>query len=220
MVTDVAEGRQPTKQRLLDAGVRLFSEKGFRETTVGDIEKAVGLQPRRGAMYRHFPTKEALLQAALERHLESVAGSGPPLETPPLPDRRSEALSVGRWLLTELDREQPIVRILEQDGERLTALRDSFRRRLVDAGYLVTANMVRRWLGDNLGAVDIEAVSAVLLGALVNFRRSTWTFGASPLGIDDERFLFTWVDLCVAVAQENNTSGRPFARTSRTARAT
>ncbi|HEX9548309.1 MAG TPA: hypothetical protein VF942_13300 [Acidimicrobiales bacterium] len=32
-----------TKQRLLDAGVRLFSEKEFRETTVGDIEAAVGL---------------------------------------------------------------------------------------------------------------------------------------------------------------------------------
>ena len=198
MVTRGADGRQPTKQRLLDAGVRLFAEKGFRETTVGDIEVAVGLQPRRGALYRHFPSKEALLQAALEQHLETVADSGTATDQPPAADRRAEALAMGRWLLAELDREEPIVRILEQDGERLTALRDEFRRSLVDTGYAVTAGTVRRWLGDTAGTVDVEAVSVILLGALVNYRRSTWTFGASPFGLDDERFLSMWADLCIA----------------------
>ncbi|MHB8671257.1 MAG: TetR/AcrR family transcriptional regulator [Acidimicrobiales bacterium] len=207
MVTPRANSRQPTKQRLLDAGVRLFSEKGFRETTVGDIEGAVGLQPRRGALYRHFSSKEALLEAALEQHLESIADPGPALEQLPAADRRAEALTMGRWLLAELDREKPIVRILEQDGDRLPALRDSFRRSLVDAGYVVTAGMVHRWLGDTAGSVDVEAVSAVLLGAVVNYRRSTWTFGASPLGIDDERFLSTRADLCITAAQGWRTSG-------------
>lgn len=201
MVTRGADGRQPTKQRLLDAGVRLFAEKGFRETTVGDIEVAVGLQPRRGALYRHFPSKEALLQAALEQHLETVADSGTATDQPPAADRHAEALAMGRWLLAELDREEPIVRILEQDGERLTALRDAFRRSLVDAGYVVAAGMVRRWLGEAAGTVDVEAVSVILLGALVNYRRSTWTFGASPLDLDDERFLSTWADLCIAAEQ-------------------
>src|SRR5579864_5191313 len=137
MITRQADGRQPTKQRLLDAGVRLFSEKGFRETTVGDIEVAVGLQPRRGALYRHFPSKEALLQAALEQHLESIADSELALEQPSSGDRRAEAMTMGRWLLAELDRERPIVRILEQDGDRLAALRDSFRQTLVDGGYVL-----------------------------------------------------------------------------------
>ena len=201
MVTPATKGRQPTKQRLLDAGVRLFAEKGFRETTVGDIEVAVGLQPRRGALYRHFPSKEALLQAALERHLESIADSGPALDELPSRDRRAEALTIGRWLLAELDKEEPIVRVLEQDGDRLAALRDSFRENLVDAGYVVTTGMVHRWLGADANDVDVEAVSVVLLGALVNYRRSTWTFGARPLGIDDERFLVTWAELCIAAAR-------------------
>ena len=216
MVTRGTDGRQPTKQRLLDAGVRLFAEKGFRETTVGDIEVAVGLQPRRGALYRHFPSKEALLQAALEQHLETVADSGIATDQPPAADRRTEALAMGRWLLAELDREEPIVRILEQDGERLTALRDAFRRSLVDAGYVVTAGTVRRWLGDSAGTVDVEAVSVILLGALVNYRRSTWTFGASPLGLDDERFLSTWADLCIAAEQGwRPSAGRRHRRPSR-----
>ena len=189
--------RQPTKQRLLDAGVRLFAEKGFSETTVGDIEAAVGLQPRRGALYRHFPSKEALLQVALKQHLDSLADADPNLQQLPSTDTRTEALTIGRWLLAEVDREQPIVRILEQDGDLLVALRDSFRRHLVDAGYV----MVEQWLRGNAGTIDVEAVAVVLLGSLVNYRRSTWTFGKKPLGMDEERFLSTWADMCVAAVQ-------------------
>ena len=201
MITAKTAARQPTKERLLEAGVRLFAERGFRETTVGDIEAAVGLQPRRGALYRHFSSKEALLQAALERHLGTVAAAGAALGELPDSDPRTDAIGLGRWLLAELDREEPIVRILEQDGERLVELRDSFRRALVDAGYIVTGSLARRWLGDAADDVDVDAVSVVLLGALVNYRRSTWTFGEPPLGIDDERFLSTWAELCVVTAQ-------------------
>jgi AcrR family transcriptional regulator len=207
MITQRAAGRQPTKERLLDAGVRLFAESGFRETTVGDIEAAVGLQPRRGALYRHFPSKEALLQAALERHLETVAAEGASLEELPTADPRVEAIGFGRWVLAELDREQPIVRILEQDGDRLVELRDSFRRALVDASYVVVGTMARRWLGDAADSVDIESVSVVLLGALVNYRRSTWTFGERPLRVDDERFISTWANLCVVTAQALREAG-------------
>ena len=99
------------------------------------------------------------------------------------------------------------MRILEQDGDRLVALRDSLRRGLVDVGYVVTAGMIHRWLSDTAGTVDVEAVSVVLLGALVNYRRCTWTSGTSPLGIDDEHFLSTWANLCIAAAQGWRASG-------------
>ncbi|MBV8159630.1 MAG: TetR/AcrR family transcriptional regulator [Acidimicrobiia bacterium] len=200
MITEAGPRRQPTKQRLLEAAMRLFAEKGFRETTVGEIEAAVGLEPRRGALYRHFPSKEALLEEALAQHLATLADAGTYPDESPVGDVRSEALAVGRWLLAELDRERVIVRILEQDGERLVELRDSFRDQLVDAGYVVATALARRWLGDQSAPGDIEALSAVLLGALVNYRRSTWTFGAPPLDLDEERFLSAWASLCSLAA--------------------
>src|SRR5438067_9126423 len=104
MIADRKGLRQPTKQRLLAEGVRLFADKGFRETTVGEIEAAAGLEPRRGALYRHFPSKEALLEAALEQHLRTVADAGTAVDEPPTGDVRTEALVMGRWLLDELDR--------------------------------------------------------------------------------------------------------------------
>ncbi len=201
MITDRGRARQPTKQRLLDAGLELFAENGFRETTVGDIEAAAGLQPRRGALYRHFASKEALLQAALERHLQAVADAASALDELPIADLRAEAVAMGSWLLGELDRERVIMRVLEQDGDRLPELRDSFRRSLVDASYREVARLARRWLGKTADAVDIEAVSVVILGALINYKRSTWTFGAAPLNLDDNRFLATWANLCSVTAE-------------------
>src|SRR3954469_4926842 len=158
MITDRPTRRQPTKQRLLEEGVRLFSEKGFQETTVGEIEAAAGLEPRRGALYRHFPSKEALLEAALEKHLQSLAEATTVLDNVPAADPRQETINLGRWLLAELDRERPIVRILEQDGDRLPQLRDRFREALIEPGYLVVADLARRWLGSAADRVDIEAL--------------------------------------------------------------
>lgn len=200
MITQGGSRRQPTKQRLLAEGVRLFAEKGYRETTVGEVEAAAGLEPRRGALYRHFPSKEALLEAALEEHLRSLADAAIGLDQLPVGDLRQEAMIMGRWLLAELDRERAIVRILEQDGDRLADLRDRFRHSLVDPGYEITADLARRWLGKASDQLDIEAFSAVLLGSLVNYRRSTWTFGATPAGLDDDRFLTAWADLCSVAA--------------------
>lgn len=62
-----------TSDRLLVAGMELFAERGFRATTVGDIEAAVGLAPRRGALYKHFASKQALLEAAVRSHIDAAA---------------------------------------------------------------------------------------------------------------------------------------------------
>jgi AcrR family transcriptional regulator len=202
MITPDSAGRQPTKQRLLDAGVHLFAERGFRETTVGDIEQAAGLQPRRGALYRHFPTKEALLEAALTQHLETVAADGIDLGDLPVADPRAEALIVAAWFLAVIDREEQMVRILEQDGARLPAWQKAFRTSIVDAGYKVMGRFVRRWIGsgprDN---ADVDAIAVILLGALVNYRRSTWTYGALPLDLAETVFLDAWADLCIRATE-------------------
>jgi AcrR family transcriptional regulator len=192
--------------------MRIFAEKGFRETTVGEIEAAVGLEPRRGALYRHFPSKEALLETALERHLQDM-GDAVSAGDVPVGDVRAEALVVGRWLLAELDREQAIVRILEQDGDRLAELRDSFRERLVDAGYIAAIALASRWLPASTAQGDLEAVTVVLIGALVNYRRSTWTFGAAPLDLEEERFLSAWADVCLLATRSAQSS--PSRRSAR-----
>jgi AcrR family transcriptional regulator len=187
-----------TRDRLLRAGMQLFAEHGFRTTTVGAIESAVGLQPRRGALYKHFPSKQALLEAAVERHLDAVREVSAVMDEVPLTDVRTEATVLGRWLLDELDAEQQVIRILEQDGDRMPALRDRVRTQVSDAGYAAAARLLERWIGPaEATGVDLEALAVSLLGPLINLRRSTWLFAAPPLGLDDDRVLETWVALWV-----------------------
>ena len=51
--------RKGTREKILDASLKLFSEKGIRETTVKDIAREVGITE--GAIYRHFKSKDEIV---------------------------------------------------------------------------------------------------------------------------------------------------------------
>jgi AcrR family transcriptional regulator len=59
------------RARLLDAAARLFSERGFRATSMRDIAKAVGMLS--GSIYYHFESKEEMLLAVYEEGVRAVA---------------------------------------------------------------------------------------------------------------------------------------------------
>lgn len=62
-----------TKDRIEQAAVQLFVEKGVAETTVKDIARKVGLSE--GALYRHFESKDELVWKAFERHYVDFAAT-------------------------------------------------------------------------------------------------------------------------------------------------
>ena len=62
-----------TADRIEQAAVRLFVEKGVAETTIKDIARAVGLSE--GALYRHFESKDELVWRAFERHYVAFAAT-------------------------------------------------------------------------------------------------------------------------------------------------
>jgi len=197
-----------TRDRLLAAGIRLFAQRGFRDTTVGDIESAAGLQPRRGALYHYFPTKQALLEAAVETHLVTIEAGLRDMDELPGIDLRTEAMLMGRWFLAELDSEQYLVRLLEQDGDRVPEIRDLIRERIIDAGHRRVEALLRRRLGNASSNIDTAVVATLIIGPLSNHRRVSWTYGAPPLGIDDDRLLTTWVQSLVTLVEAVRASVR------------
>ena len=62
-----------TRDRIEQAAVRLFVEKGVAETSIRDIARAVGLSE--GALYRHFEGKDELVWKAFERHYVAFAAT-------------------------------------------------------------------------------------------------------------------------------------------------
>ena len=57
---------EETVQKILDASLKLFLEKGYEETTVLDIISEMGGLTR-GAFYHHFKSKEEVFDALCEK---------------------------------------------------------------------------------------------------------------------------------------------------------
>ena len=193
--------RTDTRQRLLEAGMALFAERGFGATSVADIEEAVGLQPRRGAMYKHFANKHDLLEAAVREHLadaESLARTVGELELAEIemtPDGlRPIVEGLARMFLAEMDRLEALTRVLEHDGGRLGQLTSEVKERAVDLSYRAASGLITAvapWIEDP------DATAVAFLAPLVALRRTIWTFGSAPLDLDDDRFLRAWVNVVV-----------------------
>ena len=62
-----------TRRRILDAAQKLFSEKGFEHTSMQDIVNELG-DLSKGAIYHHFPGKEAILEELTHRDWEASHG--------------------------------------------------------------------------------------------------------------------------------------------------
>lgn len=107
-----AERRAQTKGRVLDAAHRLFIERGIAATSTEAILEHAGAS--RGAMYHHFPTRDALVAAVYEREavrvLEVALRRGRPSASP-----RAGLVAVALAWLHEAARPQ-VARILVIDG--------------------------------------------------------------------------------------------------------
>ena len=200
-VTSMAHA-PPTRQRLLDEGMRLFAAHGFHATTVGDIETASGLQPRRGALYKHFTSKKSLLEAAVRSRLDRAATGADDIAAVDLTllagsDRdvaRVLVEGLGRWFLDEMDDMRDLTRVMEHDGERMADITSEVKRDIVDLSYRTAATLIASVAPR---ASDPDAVAVVLLGSLVALRRTMWTFGSAPVGLDDVRALDAWTELAL-----------------------
>jgi AcrR family transcriptional regulator len=61
-----------TRERMIEAGRRLFIEQGYGAASIRDIAEAAGYS--QGAFYSNFKDKEAVLLELLRGHMEAEAG--------------------------------------------------------------------------------------------------------------------------------------------------
>ncbi|MBV9953572.1 MAG: TetR/AcrR family transcriptional regulator [Acidimicrobiia bacterium] len=194
----------PTRQRLIDAGMQLFADQGYGATSVADIETAVGLQPRRGGLYKHFANKQALLEAAVREHLDDASAAIRTLDAIDAaavasdPETlRAVVVDLGRLFLAVMDRMETLTRVLEHDARRLPELTATVKDEVVDLSYRAAARAIASAAPE---VDDPDAVAVIALGSLVAARRTTWTFGSAPLSIADDRLLRVWAQTSIAAA--------------------
>ena len=176
--------------------MRLFAEHGYAATSVGDIQEAAGMTAGSGALYKHFPSKEALLQAGVSRFIAHGA-----VAATHLPDPDGDAVEpvlreIGAKVLQALAEDEGAMRVAWRDLPAFPELSRHFVEARLQFGFTQLAD----WLADLVESgraevEDPEATAAVLLGAPAFFRVMQAMLGESPGHVSDERFLEAWVRL-------------------------
>lgn len=62
---------EQTQERIVDASIKLFIEKGYEQTTIQDILDALNLS--KGGLYHHFKSKEEILEAVKQKRAQYAA---------------------------------------------------------------------------------------------------------------------------------------------------
>ncbi len=168
--------------------MQLFASRGYQRTTVGDIEAAAGFAARGGTLYKHFPSKEALLEAALDRQIQEVEQARAITDLLPLGELRAETTLMFRYLFAELSRYRDITALIEKEGDSAPLLGRRFWDEIAEPGYRLGAQLLDRQLNKHgPGGWDTDALAVILIGAVVNVRRAQWTFGQLALDVSEER---------------------------------
>lgn len=200
---------RPTRDRIITEAMRLFGERGYAGTSVADIEAAAGLSGGGGGLYRHFPSKRALLDAGVQRQIRSNAGLLQRLAEPAAPtaDREHELRALGHAGIERLERERDLNRLLVRDLRHFPDLLGAAADQEIRPVHAALA----RWLEGQEGAagLDTAAIAAVLAGATAHYWILRDVFGEHPSLVSEERYVDALARLVTAAlgAEQEATPG-------------
>jgi AcrR family transcriptional regulator len=130
-----AEGGS-TATRILDAAESLFAQRGFAAVSVREIAGQVGVN--QASIYNHFPSKQALYEAVLERGFQPIrdllAEGQHGLHSRDFQDRLLERLVDHLWRTPHLPK--LIQREVLDGGEYLERLADQWLKPIYEQGKL------------------------------------------------------------------------------------
>jgi AcrR family transcriptional regulator len=195
---------QPTRQRIIDQAMRLFGEQGYAATTVAQIEAAAGLSPGSGSLYRHFPSKHALLAEGVRQQIDageellSFISDPAGLDTLALSERLAVIARAG---LRRLDQERDLTRLLVRDLGRFPDLLAEMAQEETEPVFRVVATWLAEQAGPGAPERDWLALAAVLVNATTHYWLLGDIFGQDPAGISQDRYVAALAELAARLLQ-------------------
>ncbi len=152
------EIREKTKQNILNAGLKLFAQKGYHGTSIADIAKEAGIS--KGLAYNYFKSKDELAEAILLMALEFLSEFDELFEIEKDPYKLMEILI--KETFNHLRKNEEFWRLYVSfsfQAEITPKMRKIFRD--LEKGYIVKLEKVFKKMG-----VKNAKAEAYLLGAL------------------------------------------------------
>jgi AcrR family transcriptional regulator len=103
-----------TKDRIMQAALKLFVEHGYQKTSIARIETEAGLVPRAGAFYRHFDGKKTLLLEIAKAYVSETPEDFGLERLADFGDTRSELVAIALKYEEAMIRQKPYTRLIEE----------------------------------------------------------------------------------------------------------
>ncbi len=168
----------PLSHRILDAAEVVLRRHGVEKTNVVDIARSLGMS--HGNIYRHFPSKQALLDAVAVRWLHKVSD---PLEAIANDRARPAAERLAGWFDTLREAKRHKVR---DDPELFHVYHNTVMamREVVDEHIALLASQVERIIADGIAAGEFARGPGPAVLARV-FQHATLAFHHPALVMQD-----------------------------------
>jgi AcrR family transcriptional regulator len=155
---------------ILDAAQTVFEKYGARRANVEDVARAAGVS--RSTLYRAYPTKEALLQAVLDREIDEFFDQLDALASGLSPQEAIvECFTAGIALTHEIPL---LARLVETEPEIITGIGGSAQTSVVLGSAHRVAETLRR-SGATMPADELHVVAELML-------RIAYTYLLNPRG--------------------------------------
>jgi TetR/AcrR family transcriptional regulator, fatty acid metabolism regulator protein len=169
--------RTQTRERILEAAETVFADNGYHDALVDEIGKRTSMS--KGGLYFHFPSKEDLFFAVMDRLAnklvrraeKAAASADTPLEA------AEAALDA---VLSALSVQKRLARLLITQGYSMGNAFEAKRAEMFDrfAG-VIKQRLDEAGKAGQIGKIDTDLASRVWLGA-VNEVVVHWLFSAGP----------------------------------------
>ncbi len=167
------ERSEKSRQQILDAALKLFSHRGYGATSVRDIAEAAGVS--KGNVYHHFPDKETIFRALLDRYFQSMSQPDFPfnraLMTGSFPENLEQIGHAVRQIVLDYREYVALiyVDVVEFEGFHVRKFYGDMADRF---SAFIKAHGIERELEDKL-ADGLSPVSAVMLATRVFYNYFT-----------------------------------------------
>ena len=143
------------REAFVDAASRLMQTKGYEQMSIQDLLDE--LEASRGAFYHYFDSKQALLEAVIERMVDAgLASVQPIVDDPDLPAAGKLGQlfrGIGQW---KTERKDLILSFLEVWlSDHHAVVREKFRRKLVTRFVPVLGAIVKQGIEE--GSFHVES---------------------------------------------------------------
>lgn len=155
------------REAFVDAGLRLMQAHGYERMSIQDVLEEV--EASRGAFYHYFDSKQALLEAMVDRIADgALTAIAPVVDDPRLPAVEKLERFFGGIAQFKTERKAlmlEFIKVWRSDDNAI--VREKVRRALVDRVAAILARIVEQGIGEEVFNVESPGETAAVLMMLM-----------------------------------------------------